>query len=281
MFSVADEEEIIAFKERKIRANKIFSIREIGKADAYDFVRRYHYLGDAKFFSVHAFGLIYKDQIVGVATYSNPQGTTALRGWFGLDNTCGNVFELSRLCMLPCLNKTNATSFLLGGSIHAMKVANNIYIQDCKKKHVEVDKDKLFCRAVITLACAERHIGSIYSVCNFKYYGLANVKSDFYDYGTGKINPRGEIKDLQGVWLPRARKHRYAYILDKELVCKYEQQPLPKYQNTIDTICCNGTKKVFDDRFKVWYTCPCCTGRLELIDSSGNVVSRPHMETLF
>jgi len=45
------------FKERKCKAKDIFTIREIPKNIAYEFVRKYHYLKDAKFFCVYGYGL--------------------------------------------------------------------------------------------------------------------------------------------------------------------------------------------------------------------------------
>ena len=180
-------------------------IKLVDKKVAYEFVKTYHYLGDAKFFSKFAYVLYHKDsnEIMGVATFSNPQGNVALKGWFGLPNSDQTVLELSRLCVLPNLNGTNATSFLLGNSIKLLK------------------KESI--RAVITLADNSRHSGSIYQVCNFTYYGLSNPKSDFFLYvgdGTFKKNFRGKTRDARGVWLPRTQKHRYAYILDKTLIQK-------------------------------------------------------------
>lgn len=235
------------FKKRECKAKDIFEIREIDKPTAYEFVRKYHYLGDAKFFSQKAFGLYLKnnDQLVGVSTFAQPQGISALKGWFSLENQNKDILELSRLAMLPILNGTNATSYLLGGSIKELKK------QKC-------------CRAVITLACSERHVGSIYQVCNFDYYGLSDKKTDFYSED-GKINPRGKTNDVYGVWLPRARKHRYAYIIDKTLKVNYEKQTKPKVNDTIELDCCNGTNRVYDKRFNRYYTCPRCTGKLERI----------------
>ena len=216
-------------------------IKLVDKKVAYEFVKTYHYLGDAKFFSKFAYALYHKDsnEIMGVATFSNPQGNVALKGWFGLSNTDQSVLELSRLCVLPELNGTNATSFLLSTSIRLLK-----------KEGV---------RAVITLADDSRHSGSIYQVCNFTYYGLTDKKSDFFSFTDGgKVNPRGATKDKQGVWINRTRKHRYAYIMDKELVCNYEEQPKPQKGDTNEYDCCGGTKQVLDKRFNVWYSCPKC-----------------------
>ncbi len=240
-------DEILLFSHREIKAKDVFYIEEIDKPQAYTFVTKYHYLGDAKFFCEQAFGLfaIHGGQLLGVATFSQPQGNVALKGWFGLTNQDKCVYELSRLCLSPSLNNTNATSFLLGGSIKLLKQQRKI-------------------KAVITLADSTRHIGSIYQVCNFTYYGLTDCKSDFFSID-GKVNPRGSTKDKHGVWLPRSRKHRYAYIIDKNLKCLYEPQIKPSIKDTLDLYCCGGTNRVYDARFNEHYTCPRCTGKLEKI----------------
>ncbi len=147
--------------------------------------------------------------------------------------------------MLPELNGTNATSFLLGGSI-----------KELKKENI---------RAIITLADSSRHVGSIYQVCNFKYYGLSKDKCDFYREDRPKPS-RGKTVGVYGVWVKRPQKHRYAYIIDKNLKCNYQEvDNFPKKGETIYNNCCNSTGKVFDKRFKIWYTCPICTGKLERI----------------
>ena len=236
------------FKNRQIKAKGLFYVKEVDKPTAYEFVKLYHYLGDAKFFAVQSFGLFHKktNRLVGVATYSLPQGTCTPKSWFSLSVNDKNIYELSRLCMVPELNGTNATSYLLGASIRELK----------KQK---------FVRAVITLACSDRHVGSIYQVCNFKYYGLSEPKNDFY-IENGGLKSRGATKNIKGAWLPRARKHRYAYILDETLRCNYEEQPKPSVEEVIPLKCCNGTLQVHDGRFDVWYTCPKCTGVLKRIE---------------
>ena len=238
------------FKAWKVRARDIFVIREIDKTTAYDFVRRYHYLADAKFFAKYSYGLVYGMEIVGVATYSAPQGSEALHGWFGLPNSDGTVVELTRLAMLPSLNGTNATSFLLSGSIRMIKNEG--------------------IRAVITLATSDRHVGSIYQVCNFKYYGLTDPKMDFWSFDLqGK--PRGRVRDLQGCWVDKPQKHRYAYIIDKTLKCLYPEQTRPKQDEQVDYSCCHGTGIVHDNRFGVDYTCPICTGHLYRIENGKEI----------
>ena len=240
-------EDFELFKARSVRAKDIFTIEEITKMEAYEFVRQYHYLGDAKFFCAQAFGLFYKPGhiLVGCATYQQPQGIVALKSWFGLPNSCTDIYELGRLCMLPQLNGTNATSFLLGGSIKQLK------------------KQKVI-RAIITLATSDRHVGSIYQVCNFTYYGLTDKKTDFY-CADGRKNPRGATRDLQGVWIDRPQKHRYAYIMDPTLQVNLKEAKRPEKEDTIPNRCCGGGNVVHDARFNKYYTCPLCMGRLQEI----------------
>jgi hypothetical protein len=261
------DEDFKLFINRAIKAKDIFYIREISKSVAYDFVRKYHYLGDAKFFAVQSFGLFYKKthELIGCAAYSLPQGTETLKSWFGLGNDTKNIYELSRLCVLPNLNGSNATSFLLSGSIKELNRQNNEVKQRLKKQNIEMMKDDYVCRGVITLACSERHVGSIYQVCNFKYYGLTKRATDFYS-ADGRVNPRGKIGSVQGVYLPRSRKHRYAYILDNTLEVLYEEQERPNTQQVFEVDCCNGTNIVYDDRYNKYYTCPRCCGKIKEIE---------------
>lgn len=226
------------FKNREIKAKHIFNIKEITKNEAYNFISKYHYLKDAKFFSKYSYGLFIENELVGCATYTNPQGIVALKSWFGLENDNQVVLELGRLCLLPILNGSNATSYLLGNSIKLLK---NEAV-----------------KAVITLADDSRHVGSIYQVCNFKYYGLTDKKTDFFT-ADGKVNPRGSTKNIQGVWLPRTRKHRYAYILDSSLICLLNEEEKPSVEKINNYECCNGTQIVYDKRFGVHYSCPKCS----------------------
>lgn len=239
------------FKNREVKAKEVFSIRSISKKEAFNFVEKHHYLKDAKFFSKFNFGLFIGKNLVGVSVFSNPQGISALKSWFGLDNSNQTVVELHRLAMLPELNGSNATSYLLSNSIKLLK-----------KEGIQ---------AVITLADDSRHVGSIYQVCNFKYYGLTNKKTDFYT-ADGRLNPRGTTKDVEGVWLPRTRKHRYAFILDKNLKCLLEEQEKPTIDNINNYNCCNGTHIVEDKRFNKIYTCPKCTNKIEEINDKNHIL---------
>ena len=252
-FWVTDvDAKIEAFKNREAKAKNTFVLSEIDKAVAYKFIAQYHYLKDAKFFAKYCYGIFIDNVLVGCATYSNPQGIVAMKSWFGLENDNQDVLELSRLCMLPKLNGTNATSYLLGNSLRLLK-----------SKQV---------KAVITLADDSRHVGSIYQVCNFKYYGLTDKKTDFYT-ADGRVNPRGQTKDIKGVWLPRTQKHRYCYTLDESLVCLLKEQPKPNVGMINNYECCNKTNKVFDKRNKEWYSCPKCTNSISLLSGEGKFLN--------
>ena len=233
------------FKARKIKAKSIFHIEEIEECDNSILdERKYHYLADAKFFAVYSYGLYCKNELVGVATYSNLQGTNSLNGWFGItDNSYPFVLELSRLAMLPALNGTNATSFLLGNSLRMLN----------KNKGV---------RAVTTLATSDRHIGSIYQVCNFEYYGKTDKKTEFFEevLEKGEQHDRGVKRNKKGVWVNKPQKHRYAYIFDKTLKCLYDKQPYPSKDSIQKLNCCGGTNIVHDSRYNVDYLCPICNG---------------------
>lgn len=229
------------FKDWKIKAKSIFIIKEVEYNVAFQFIKQFHYLGGTRFLSVYNYGLYLKegDHLVGVATFSMPQGNVTLKGWFNLDNSHKDILELSRLCVTPELNGTNATSFLLRGAI-----------KDLKKRKI---------RAVTTLADSSRHVGSIYQVCGFKYYGLTDSKTDFYRED-GKINPRGATRTSKGVWIPRTRKHRYAILLDGSLKINYNETEYPTQGDLLksECICEQGTVK--DRRFNIKYKCPRCGG---------------------
>ena len=252
-------EAIERFRNREIKAKDAFEIRPIAKGEAYGFVAKYHYLGTAKFMSMYQYGMFLKgtDMLLGVATFAPPQGPSSLKGWFGItDNSATYVQELTRLCLLPELNGSNATSFLLSNSMKRLKA--------------------LGVKAVVTLADSARHVGSIYQNCNFKYYGLTDEKTDMYSLeGT---NVRGKSSNFHGVWLPRTRKHRYAYVLDPALKVLYKEEPRPSKGDLAGKPpCCGGSLVVHDDRYDEWFTCPKCTSKfIQLTEEEAQDVLKNH-----
>lgn len=222
-----------------------YHIEKVSKKICGEMVKQYHYLGDRGFMFLHGYGLIDNttNEVIGVAVYGRPCFPQSVIGWIGKQDS--GVIELSRLVMNPKFNQGNYTSYLLGNSIKELKKSDY--------------------KLIISLADASIHIGYIYQACNFKYYGITDSKTDFYSID-GKINPKGKTADIQGVWLPRTQKHRYAYILDKNIEIKYNELLYPKGNEHIHKNCCNGTGQVLDKRFNILYTCPKCTGKLEIIN---------------
>lgn len=234
------------FKAREVKAKDVFYVAKVDKKTAREMVKKYHYLGEKDFMYTVAYGLHTKDndELLGCAIFGVVGGSIALKGWFGVDNKHSDEYlELTRLVMSPSLNGCNATSYLLGNAIKQIK------------------KELPSVRAIISLADNGLHNGAIYQACNFKYYGLTDRKTDFFVMGCeGKVKRCGSTKDKQGVWLPRSQKHRYLYIIDKDVQVKYQEEKYPKGNGmNVKPTCCDGTKVVYDKRYGKYYTCPKCS----------------------
>ena len=187
-------------------------VEPISYNHAYELVNAYHYLGPKHFIGQYAFGLIADLQVLGAVVYSPLSVPNSATSAFGLPR--GNypdLLEMSRLVLEPDLNGKNYGSMLVGRSLKLLKQQG--------------------IKAVISYADSDRHIGAIYQACNFGYYGLSPQKSDFYFDDGRKLN-RGKSKGLVGKWLPRSRKHRYIYLLDKTLIPLWKQEPYPKLSTT-------------------------------------------------
>jgi len=183
-------------------------IEPISYNHAYELVNAFHYLGAKRFIGQHCFGLINGIQVIGAVVYSPLSVPNSAMSAFGLPR--GNypdLLEMSRLVLEPNLNGKNYGSMLVGRSLRLLK------------------QRKI--RAVISYADSSRHIGAIYQACNFGYYGLTTQKSDFY-LSDGRKLSRGSTKGLEGSWEPRSQKHRYLYLIDRNLKALWEQQPYPK-----------------------------------------------------
>ena len=68
---------------------------------------------------------------------------------------------------------------------------------------------------------------------------------------------------MQGVWLPRTQKHRYAFILDKNMKVLLDECERPRDRSENSYSCCHGTNEVYDKRFNKRYTCPKCTSSIK------------------
>jgi GNAT superfamily N-acetyltransferase len=145
---------------------------------------------------------------VGVVVYSPLSVPNSATSAFGLPRGHYPEFlEMSRLCLEPAYNGQNLGSQLVGYSLRKLK--------------------KQGIKAVISYADSSRHVGAIYQACNFTYHGLTPQKNDFY-FADGRKLSRGKSKGFEGKWIPRPRKHRYVYLLDKKIKIKWPQEAYPK-----------------------------------------------------
>lgn len=183
-------------------------VAQISKNDAYKLVKQFHYLADRKFICQYAFGLFNDFELVGSVVYGGLSVPNTAQGAFGRPR--GNykdLCEMHRLVLHPELNGKNYGSELVGKSLRQLKL--------------------LGIKAVISYADSSRHIGSIYQACNFVYCGLTKPKKDF-QLADGSIKQRGKVAGLDGQWIDRPRKHRYVYLLDKQIELLWQKQPYPK-----------------------------------------------------
>jgi len=190
-------------------------------------VEKYHYLGEKDFRSGYCYSLCEKanqsfgdltaiGKTLGGLVWHGVSVPNTVVGAFGLDrDDQEGMFELGRFVLITEANQKNVASFFLSKSIKMLQ----------KKTKV---------RALITYADSEHHKGTLYKACNFKYYGLTDPKTDFFDE-RGKRIERGEVKSMRGQWLPRSRKHRYMIVFDKNLNIKWREQPYIKNNNSTET----------------------------------------------
>jgi len=187
-----------------------FYIDKVGKKEIKELLYTYHYLKDESkdFKSGFNYGLfrssvsdiLHIGGCLGACIFSGIPVPEIAVGAFGLErNQQEGIYELSRLCIHPDLQKEeyNITSWFVSRCIRRFR------------KDARV-------RAVLSYADNNHHSGIIYRACNFQYYGLTDLKKDFY-YANGTKHSRGSVKGQKGEWRERSRKHRYLMIFDKEL----------------------------------------------------------------
>jgi hypothetical protein len=197
--------------------NTQFFIDRVGKEEIKDLLYTYHYLKDESkdFKSGYNYGLfrssitdiLHVGGCLGACVFTGLPVPEIAVGAFGLQrHEQEGLFELSRLCIHPDLQKTeyNITSWFVSRCIRRLK------------------KDATV-RAVLSYADSAHHTGTIYRACNFKYYGLTDSKKDFY-YEDGTKHSRGSTKGHNGTWRSRTRKHRYLLVFDNSLNVLWEEQ---------------------------------------------------------
>jgi hypothetical protein len=198
-----------------------FYIDKVCKEEIKNLLFSYHYLKDESkdFKSGFNYGLYRKSftdilnigGCVGACVFTGLPVPEIAVGAFGLErNQQEGIYELSRLCIDPEVQKEeyNITSW---------------FVSRCIKRF---RKDATV-RAILSYADSNHHTGTIYRACNFQYYGLTDQKSDFWikkpDHSFIK-HSRGPIKNLDGEWRERSRKHRFLLTFDKTLDIKWNEE---------------------------------------------------------
>ena len=194
-----------------------FYIDKVSKKQAEELLLQYHYLKDISkgFKSGFNYGLFKKNEfsplniggLQGVCIFTGLPVPEIAVGAFGLNrNEQQGIFELSRLCIEPSTQSEeyNITSWFVSRAIRQFR------------KDTEV-------KAILSYADSSHHNGTIYRACNFRYYGLTDRKKDFY-YSDGTKHSRGKMKNEEGEWKDRSRKHRYLMVFDKKLKVLWEEQ---------------------------------------------------------
>jgi hypothetical protein len=190
-----------------------YSIERVSKAQCADVLLKYHYLKDISkgFKSGFNYGLIKDGVCVGVIIFTGFPVPELSKGMLGLarDDQDG-LFELSRLCLHPEVQQSehNLASWFVSRSIRALRKDTPV-------------------RVILSYADADFHQGTVYSACNFSYYGLTEAKKDFWVLqpdGSFVKHSRGPIKHLQGEWRMRSRKRRFVLVFDKSLTVLWDKE---------------------------------------------------------
>lgn len=192
-------------------AKSDYAIELITKEQCSGILMKYHYLKDISrgFKSGFNCGLILNGKVVGVCIFTGFPTPELAVGMYGLCRSDqAGLYELSRLCIDPSVQASeyNITSWFVSRSIKKLKRSFNV-------------------RSILSYADSDRHSGTIYKACNFKYYGVSAQKKDFWilnEDGTYKKHSRGKVKGVKGEWRPRSVKHRFAMTIDNQLKIKWD-----------------------------------------------------------
>lgn len=213
----------MGFYERNgMKFEEEYEVGRISHQLANDFLKRHHYLAQQGngFLGKVQYGLFRKNgEFAGVVVFAGISVIETLIGAFeGFERFSNQdgFWELTRLAMDDNTKQRNLTSWFLSRCIKRLRKEENV-------------------RAIISYADSKYHHGYIYQATNFKYYGLAPQKSDFFETLSGGATRqvwRGSVKGLKGEWIVRSRKHRYMLVYDKTLKIKWKEEAYPKGDNT-------------------------------------------------
>jgi hypothetical protein len=184
-----------------------YQVIPVSYEDTKPFILNIHYAKRMPSIS-YAYGLLDKEELVGVVTYGMPASPWLCKGLCGEDNK-KLVIELNRLVLK--YNRKNEASFLVSASLKMLPKP----------------------RVVVSYAdTAQGHTGYIYQACNFLFTGTTKPRTDMAAVG-GK-HPRHHAGDRTNR-IARSSKHRYVYFLGNKTevstlkkALRYTIQPYPK-----------------------------------------------------
>lgn len=196
---------------------KDFIVKEVTRNDCLPYILNVHYARRIPSIS-YAYGLFYKDNLIGIVTYGKPASPNLCIGLAGKEHR-GSVLELNRLVITTPkgVDRKNLASFLVGRSLR--KLPTDLYIvsyADCEGWH---------------------HTGYVYQATNFMYTGKTKRRTDIWSPSGHARHHCGNTQKRQ----IRTAKHRYVFITGKrkaELIkyIKYPILPYPKeVSETYDT----------------------------------------------
>lgn len=189
-----------------------YNIKTITKEEASTLLNKFHYLKDISrgFKSGFNYGCFLGSELVGVCIFTGFPVPELAKGMLGLErNNQNGLFELSRLCLIPEVQKNehNLASWFVSRCIKLLRNQTNV-------------------RVILSYADEDFHSGIVYAASNFKYYGLTSPKKDFFfklDDGTFKKHSRGKTKGICGEWRNRSQKHRFVMCFDSTLKIKWKE----------------------------------------------------------
>ena len=192
------------------------------KGEITDLLNDFHYLSkiSVTFKSGFNVALKHKGVVVGACIFTGFPVPELATGCFGLDRKeQKGLWELSRFVLDPShqSKEHNLSTWFMARAIKKIKKEQTV-------------------SAVLSYADDDHHSGIIYAASNFKYYGLASAKKDFWikqEDGSYKKHSRGKTKGIAGEWRPRSRKHRFLLVFDKVLKCNWVEK---KWQNKKESI---------------------------------------------
>ena len=184
-----------------------YNVERIEYAQTKPFILDIHYARRMPSIS-YAYGLFYKEELVGVVTYGMPASPWLCKGVCG-DEYRNHVIELNRLVLLH--NSKNEASFLVSKSLKMLPTPR-IVVSYADTKH--------------------GHIGYVYQATNFYFTGTTKPRTDMAS-PDGK-HSRHNLGDVSKR-VDRSAKHRYVYFIGNKQqkknmskALKYQIQKYPK-----------------------------------------------------